>query len=83
MDEAFVENAEHEIDDEHGHDEQQAEALERGLERRGVALEAGADARRAACPRAASSMLLHGVAERDAGLRVEGDRDGRAAGRGA
>ena len=42
MDEALVEDAEHDVDHEHRGDQQQALALERLLEDLGGALEAGA-----------------------------------------
>src|SRR6266496_909963 len=77
MDEALVQDAQDEVDHEHGGEEQHAQALDgrleglrRTLERRGergghpeLALEA--------------AYLLHRIAQRHAGLEVEGDGHGR------
>ena len=43
MNEAFVENAQHDVDDEDGRDQQHALAAQRFLEDLGGALEAGGD----------------------------------------
>ena len=78
MDEALVEHAEDEVDDEDGDEQQHALPLQRGLEGLRRALEAACRAwpggRSSRCTRL---DLRDGVAEGHAGLRVERDRHRR------
>src|SRR5213593_5277762 len=77
MDEALVEDPQHEVDHEDRDDEEEPLALERGLERLRRALEAPDDRRRE--PELPLGLLhfRHRLAERHAGLEVERDRHRR------
>ena len=76
MDEALVQNAEHDVDDEDREREDPAQAAQRFLERLRGALEA---ARHRARQRLARELLdaRDRIAERDAGRDVERERDRR------
>ena len=76
MDEALVQNAQHHVDHQDRHREQDAHALQRRLKRRGHALEAGADVVRQGLARHLLHAV-HGLAQRDARLQVERNRDRR------
>src|SRR5690349_18780060 len=74
MNEALVENSEHEIDHEHGHEEQQTEALERRLERLRGSLKRRADGGRN--DRCSSGLdLRNRITEGHAGREIERQRD--------
>src|SRR5882762_2469724 len=70
MDEAFVENAEHQVDDQDGHYQQHPESAERRLERLRGSLEAGRDAIRQDRAREFFDFA-ESFAERNAGSDVE------------
>ena len=74
--EALVEDAEHEVDHDDGHQQDQAEAAQRILERLRRALEARRHRGRQRRGRGRLD-LRHGIAEREAGLEVERDRHRR------
>ena len=75
MDEALIENAEHDVDDDDRRREQQALALQRLLEDLGVALVAAAYRDRELDIALELRDLVDSRAERVARLEVEGDRD--------
>ena len=72
MDEAFVENAEHDVDHQDGHDQQQRQPLGGGLKSLGGSLEAGGDGGREV-PGTAFSMAATASPSGTPGLQVEGD----------
>src|SRR5580700_10197740 len=75
MDEAFVEDSEHHVDNDHRENQQQAHAAQGRLERSRHTLECRVDAGW----KVASHILdfLDGLAQRRSRLEVEGDGDGR------
>src|SRR5829696_3145533 len=75
MDEAFVEDAKDQVDDEHRHDEEEAQSLERRLKRLCGALEAGGNAGGKIC---FDRVLDSGdrLAQRDPRGGIERYRDG-------
>ena len=78
MDVALVEDAQDDVDgDERGEDQDRLVG-ERGLEGLGGALERRAGSEEGSATwRSAAWMAVDGVAERDAGRQIEGERDGR------
>ena len=77
MDEALVEHAEDDVDDDERRGDQRRLARQRRLERLGVALEGGDDRGRHADLARRLGDGIDRLAERDAGLQVERQRDGR------
>ncbi len=73
MDEALVQHAEDQIDDQHGDQQQDAEALQRGLEGLRGALQAGGQRYRDTDFLLQRLDAVDGIAQRDAGQQVEGD----------
>ena len=71
VDEALVEHAEDQIDDEHGDQQQDAEALQRGLEGLGRALQAGVERGRQAHFLFERLDAVDRVAKRYAGQKIE------------
>ena len=75
MDEALVQNAEHDIGGEDRGENQDALPFERILEHLRGALETGGDGRRQIAVAFELLNLLHRLAKRDAGRKVERDGD--------
>ncbi len=75
MDEAFVEDAQHDVDDQHGHEQQQPQAVQGFLEGLGLALEAGADRGWQRFP-GQGFDALRGLAQGRPGREAEGDGHG-------
>src|ERR1051326_920033 len=74
MDVALVEDAQHDIDDQNGDDQQHQKIAQRVLERLGCSLEGGADGRRQSFRR--DLLNLRGyIAQRRARLQIERNRD--------
>src|SRR5215472_17568962 len=75
MDEAFIQNPQHDVDDQDGHDQQQAQSAERRFKRLGRSLKAGADSlRKELCSLAVHSRQC--VAQRNSWSEGETDGDG-------
>ena len=76
MNVALIENAQNDIDDHHGHDQQNAEAGKRLLEGLSSALEAGVNGNGQHGVRKVLHVT-HGLAERDSGRQIERERNRR------
>ena len=76
MDEALVQDAQDEIDHEHGGEEQHAQTLDGGLEGLRGALERGGEGGGHAELALEPADLLHRVAQRYSGLEIEGEGHG-------
>ena len=76
MDEALIEHAQHDVDGEHGGEDQRHLTLLRVLEQRGRAREIGADGGGQRDLALNPADRLHRFADRDARRRVERQRDG-------
>ena len=70
MDEALVEDAQDDVDDQDGHDQQEPQALRGGLEGLGGALKAGGDGGRQHLP-GELFHLGHGIAQGTPGFRLK------------